>query len=224
VCKFWLTGSCKKSAEDCLYSHFGEVEKLREKCKFYTNGCAFGSACRYMHETYPCAKFFIERCDESDCKFSHASLDDRSRSLVKQDLLAIISDTKVNISEAETSQEKQRLLDSLIHLRSIAASKGISLEPAEEDDDEDEDLLSVCQNDHGIAGEEVDFTPFNGPYGELSKRRYINNGTYVNFRYAQNNMAKFEAYEEMEKRIMILYNEISIDKYESLSKQLRNVD
>ena len=141
-----------------------------------------------------------------------------------QDLLAIISDTKVNISEAETSQEKQRLLDSLIHLRSIAASKGISLEPAEEDDDEDEDLLSVCQNDHGIAGEEVDFTPFNGPYGELSKRRYINNGTYVNFRYAQNNMAKFEAYEEMEKRIMILYNEISIDKYESLSKQLRNVD
>ena len=91
VCKFWLTGSCKKSEEDCLYSHSGTVEKLGEKCKFYTNGhpCAFGSACRYMHETYPCAKFFIERCDESDCKFSHASLDDRSRSLVKQVMLYI---------------------------------------------------------------------------------------------------------------------------------------
>ena len=91
VCKYWLSGSCKKSAEDCPFAHFGAVEKQGVKCKFYANGspCARGLACQYMHETYPCAEFFIERCDESDCKFSHASLDDLSRSLVKQVMLYI---------------------------------------------------------------------------------------------------------------------------------------
>jgi len=224
VCQFWLSGSCPKSEEECRFAHSGSVEKRAEKCRFYANGaCAKGLACLFMHETHPCAEFVIDQCDKSDCKFSHAPLeDDHSRSLVKEELLTIVSDTKDSILEAESEEEKQGLLDGLLRLRSTAASKGIDLERG--DGEEDEDLLTICHNAYGVADEEVDFTSFNGPYGDLSKHRYAEHGTYVNFRYAQNNMAKFEAYEEMEKRIMTLYNEISIDKYESLSKQLRIVD
>ena len=144
-----------------------------------------------------------------------------SRSRI-QELLTIASDMKDSILEAESEVEKQRLLDGLLRLRTTAASKGIDLERGVGEDEED--FFTICNNFNGVTGEEVDFTSYNGPYGERSNHRYAEHGTYVNFRYAQNNMAKFEAYEEMEKRIMMLYNEISIEKYESLSKQLRAVD
>jgi len=224
VCQFWLSGSCPKSEEECAFAHSGTVEKRPEKCRFYAHStCAKGLACIFMHETHPCAEFVIDQCDKSDCKFSHAPLtDDHSRSLAKEELLTIASDMKDSILEAESDVEKERLLDGLLRLRTTAASKGIDLERGV--GEEEENLFTICNSLNGVTDEEVDFTSYNGPKGDLSKHRYAENGTYVNFRYAQNNMAKFEAYEEMEKRIMTLYNEISIDKYESLSKQLRAVD
>ena len=49
-------------------------------------------------------------------------------------------------------------------------------------------------------------------------------GSSRNVRYVQNNIGKFEAYEEMERRVMRLYNEISIEGYKSISELLRVLD
>ena len=90
LCKLWLDDCCPKTKEECDLVHAESVVKEPQLCKrYFSSKCLFEKACTLMHETYPCAEFFIERCDESDCKFSHASLDDLSRSLVKQVMLYV---------------------------------------------------------------------------------------------------------------------------------------
>ena len=85
-CKFWLDGYCPRSAEECEFAHAGTVVKVPKLCKFYMDSrCVKAKACAFLHETYPCADFVVGRCQlGSDCKLSHAPLDDESTAMVKE--------------------------------------------------------------------------------------------------------------------------------------------
>jgi len=222
-CKFWLDGYCPRSAEECEFAHAGTVVKVPKLCKFYMDSrCVKAKACAFLHETYPCADFVVGRCQlGSDCKLSHAPLDDESTAMVKEDLVTKQTHMMEDLAEETDVEEKEKQLAALKHFRAAATEAGIDL-GAKVDDEALQKLMIVKKNDS--VGQEVDFSCYEGPYGGPSNYRYALHGTSGNFRYARANMAKFEAYEEMERRILSLYNEISIERYEALSLHLRILD
>ena len=126
----------------------------------------------------------------------------------------------------EETNEEQRtfLMGELRQLQASAAKIGI--------DEQDESFLKVIDaKQNNSHGEKVRFPFYLDPNGafrsRIRNRRQTSSiqGTSSNIRdYLQNNVDKFEAYDEMERRILTLYNEISIDKYNSISKQLRILD
>ena len=84
VCKFYLTGSCKKG-KDCEFSHSGEPRTKSQACRFEILGsCLRGADCPFSHDLrkFPC-KFFHLRgpggCLDGDrCRFSHAAVTNKA--------------------------------------------------------------------------------------------------------------------------------------------------
>jgi len=178
-----------------------------------------------MHETYPCVNFALGNCDAGDeCKLSHAALDEETRAMIKEDLLAKKSRMMDEIHDESDEDERKRLIVEL-RLFQTAATTKVGIVDLGVDIDDDESLLKIIhRKDNDSKGQEVDYASYSGPNGGHSQRRYALHSTSGNFRYAQNNLAKFEAYDEMERRILTLYNEISIDRYEAISEHLRILD
>lgn len=83
ACKFFMEGICKKSAEECSFSHDFIPNKTSEQvmksqlCKFIIRkACLKGDACPYSHDVsmIPC-RFYstFGNCREGEkCPFSHA--------------------------------------------------------------------------------------------------------------------------------------------------------
>ena len=77
--------------------------------------------------------------------------------------------------------------------------------------------------------QEMDFTFHNAPGSTrqeelVKKNRLALQGTLIKALYARDNLARFEAYDEMESRAKKLYDEISIEGYKSLSNLVRCLD
>jgi len=233
ICQHWLEGNCPRSAEECRFEHEGEVVKIFEKCKFYlSKGCRKGKACAYLHEAIPCPKFHLfDECDaESPCGLSHEKLTDETRTMFEEEAIFwrnkvenqiwVVEEERNDDVEAGermtkdgvTLLEKKKLLS---RINEAIKSKGVS--------DPDEELESE-KSSRLPHFEEVDFASFKAPLGHVSRRSYAIHGTFSNFRYAQKNAARFEAYDEMEKRISKLYNEITIENYDTLSEHVRSLD
>ena len=93
-----------------------------------------------------------------------------------------------------------------------------------EDPDEEEEDAEEAEEAR-INSQEVDFTFLNAPgLTRQAKNRFAMQGTLTNALYARDNLARFEAYDEMERRARKLYDEISIEGYESLSDLVRCLD
>ena len=132
-----------------------------------------------------------------------------------------IEDLEEKVEEETRDGRVEKNENKILELKELlsrveAASKARGLK----DPDEDKEVQASSKE----SSQEVDFASFNAPCGRDSKRRYAMNGTFSNFQYAQKNAARFEAYDEMESRARKLYDEISLDNYESLSKHVRCLD
>ena len=136
------------------------------------------------------------------------------------------SSLMVEIVQSTDAQEVGRLLAEWKHLRTVTSREGLRPDKAPNDDDDDLDdeallkLARKCKSD-ATDGEVLEISSNECLATKaLTVDRYVT-GTFVNFHYARANMAKFQAYEEMERRIQKFYEEISVEKYDELSALLR---
>lgn len=218
ICQYWLEGNCPRSAEECDFEHEGEVVKIFEKCKFYlSKGCKKGKACPFLHEVIPCTKFhLLGECDsEKPCGFSHEAITDQTWEMFEEEVIFWRNRVESQIEEEEEEEvEGLKKSDSLMEQKDLLEriNRAIKKRGVK---DPDEDVESELFKDDS---KEVEV-----PCGRLSKRRFVQ-GTFGNFQYAQKNAARFEAYDEMERRARKLYDEISIDNYDSLSARVRCLD
>jgi len=234
ICKFWLEGDCLRPEGECAFAHSGQVVKLPEVCKFYRDNskgktCVKGKACRFLHETFPCVDFLLGRCEfQTNCKFSHDPFDEWMRKGVRKDFEEMESSLMVEIVQSTDAQEVGRLLAEWKHLRTVISREGLRADKAPNEDDDDDDLdddallklARKCKSE-ATDGEVLEISSNECLATKaLSVDRYVT-GTFVNFHYARANMAKFQAYEEMERRIQKFYEEISVEKYDELSALLR---
>ena len=130
-----------------------------------------------------------------------------------QDALEWVKEIKLEIADEDESEVIERLTEYLNAVKEATLRFGIKIPP----DLEDDAVLPSRPGD-AIAGQEMDFGNFEGPYGAESRRRYAMNGTYGLFMYARQNQAKFEAYEEVEKRLLAFYKDMMRERQSNLLK------
>jgi len=180
ICQYWLEGNCPKSAKECRFYHEGEVTKVFQNCKFYmSKGCSKGKACPYMHELFPCRKFhLILECEESPCKFSHEPLTELTRPLFEEEVIWWRDEVEIAISlkKEEGPPELVKLLTDI-------------------DRNMQRLNLQMPPRPPPLPEEEVNYSGYQGPNGKTSAMRYAMNGTRNLLRYANDNTAKWEAYE-----------------------------
>jgi len=162
---------------------------------------------------------------------------------VRKDFEEMESSLMVEIVQSTDAQEVSRLLTEWKHLRTVTSREGLRPDkalwsgtsenrdckaPNDDDDNDDDDLddeallklARKCKSD-ATDGEVLEISSNECLATKaLTVDRYVT-GTFVNFHYARANMAKFQAYEEMERRIQKFYEEISVEKYDELSALLR---
>ena len=124
-----------------------------------------------------------------------------------------MEDIKQEIADETEDEDIARLTEYMNTVKQAADRFGVKI-PQDLDDDS-----SRRRNpNHAIAGQEMDFEGYQGPYGQESRKRYALNGTYGLFKYALKNKAKFEAYEEVEKRLLAFYKDMIQARYSFLRR------
>ena len=120
-----------------------------------------------------------------------------------------MEEIKSDIANEDETEDLERLKEYLNSVKEAAERFGVKL-PQDVDDP-----YSKSNPKDSIAGQELDYGKYRGPYGKESLRRYALNGTYALFKYARQNRAKFEAYEEVERRLLAFYRDMIQQKHMS---------
>ena len=141
----------------------------------------------------------------------------------QQNFQAMTSYIMEEIREEGDAKERKRLMGVLRQCQASAA--GIGIKDLGIDEDDESLLKTIHSKTTSNSGQFVHIPSYLDPNGVFRRRGLMSKyGSSRNVRYVQNNIGKFEAYEEMERRVMRLYNEISIEGYKSISELLRVLD
>ena len=132
---------------------------------------------------------------------------------VMQDALEWVEEIQTGIAEEDEEEEIARLTEYMDSVKHAAVKFGVKipgeLENAAGKKDQPRDSL---------VGQDMDYGGFIGPHGSESLRRYALNGTYGLCKYAKQNQAKFEAYEEVEKRLLAFYRDMMRERHAALNE------